>query len=142
MQNPVHPLLFVNVELTLRCNLRCLHCGSTAGDPRPDELDPTRWIGVMEQLASLGCREVCILGGEPFLTPGWFDIASAVCGLGMDLVIITNGWLIEPRVVKQLKDLKGLSRIGSAWTGQRRKPTISSEDGPAPTRGHLMPSGC
>lgn len=117
MLNTIPPLWFVNVELTLRCNLRCLHCGSTAGDTRPGELDAAEWIGVMEQLASLGCREVCILGGEPLLAPGWFDVAAAICDLGMDLVIITNGWLIESRVIRRLQHLERLSRIGVSLDG-------------------------
>lgn len=115
------PLLFVNIELTLRCNLCCLHCGSTAGKPRPDEFRPDQWIPVMEQLAALGCREVCILGGEPLLASGWFDIANAVCGLGMDLVMITNGWLVDPRMVKQLQSLKRLDRIGVSLDGASAK---------------------
>lgn len=110
-------LLFVNVELTLRCNLRCLHCGSTAGKPRQGELEPDEWISIMEQLAVLGCREVCILGGEPLLFPGWFQIAEIICDLGMDLVLITNGWFITPHVVRQFQGLKRLDRIGISLDG-------------------------
>ena len=72
-------LRFVNIELTLRCNLRCLHCGSTAGEPRKDELEAEEWIKLIEDLAQLGCREVCLLGGEPFLASGWCPIPPSLC---------------------------------------------------------------
>lgn len=117
MFNQIPQLLFVNAELTLRCNLRCLHCGSTAGKARSNELEFDGWRSVMRQLAELGCREVCILGGEPLLMPKWFDIARVICDLGMNLVIITNGWLIEQQVVNQLKKLKRLDRIGVSLDG-------------------------
>ena len=110
-------LWFVNVELTLKCNLRCLHCGSTAGNPRKDELQTNEWTSVMEQLAELGCREVCLLGGEPFLMPDWFHIAKTIENLGMGLVLISNGWLINPALVKQLQQIKCLDRIGISLDG-------------------------
>lgn len=115
--NPIPKPWFVNVELTLKCNLRCLHCGATAGSPRKDELQTKEWISVMEQLADLGCREVCLLGGEPFLMPGWFDIAKAIEVLGMDIVFISNGWLIDSALVNQLQQLKTLSRLGISLDG-------------------------
>jgi len=117
MSNQIPQLQFVNMELTLKCNFRCLHCGSTAGKPRSNELKFDEWISVMKQLAELGCREVCILGGEPFLMPEWFAIARIICDLGMNLVIITNGWFIEQQIVDQLKTLKRLDRIGVSLDG-------------------------
>ena len=56
-----YPLMFANIELTLKCNMRCLHCGSTAGKSRARELSLEMWLQVMSQLAGLGCKEVCLL---------------------------------------------------------------------------------
>jgi len=103
---------FVNIELTLGCNLRCLHCGSTAGKPRNDELERQEWISLVKELTELGCREICILGGEPFLAKDWLYIAQSVCDSGMDLVIITNGWCMDQPLVRKLKTLSRLDRIG------------------------------
>jgi len=110
-------LLFVNLELTLRCNLRCLHCGSTAGRPRRAELTTNQWIDVVGQLADLGCQEVCVLGGEPLVRRDWRDVASAICDHGMDLVLITNGWSVDEKVVRQLQKLERLDRIGVSLDG-------------------------
>jgi len=110
--NNASQLMFVNLELTLRCNLNCLHCGSTAGKAREVELHTDEWIFAIKQLAGLGCREVCILGGEPFIMSGWYQIAKAVGFFGMDLVIITNGWYVDQSLVKRLQGIKCLSRIG------------------------------
>lgn len=117
----MYRIVFVNIELTLMCNLSCLHCGSTAGKARHRELDDNEWFSVMEQLAELGCEEVCLLGGEPFVRKGWYDIAEKVVGLGMRLVMITNGWLITPEVIDRLKSLGGVDRIGVSLDGATAK---------------------
>ena len=43
-------------ELTLACNLRCVHCGSRAGRKREDELSTEECLDVVRQLAELGTR--------------------------------------------------------------------------------------
>lgn len=82
-------------ELTLACNLRCSHCGSSAGQARPDELDTNECYRLCEELASLNCRDVCLMGGEPFLRPDCFSVARCVRQLGMDLSFVSNGTLLE-----------------------------------------------
>ena len=101
-----------NVELTLACNLRCRHCGSSAGKPRPDELSTAQWIRVFSDLADLGGDEVCILGGEPLVRPDWEPLCRAVGDVGLGLVLITNGWRIDDEVVRILKGLGHLRRVG------------------------------
>jgi radical SAM protein with 4Fe4S-binding SPASM domain len=115
--NMTYSLLFANIELTLKCNLRCLHCGSTAGKSRKQELSTNKWQEVMTALAQLGCKEVCLLGGEPLLVKDWHHIAEKVGEVGMDLVLITNGWLITPDIIDRLKSLKTLDRIGVSLDG-------------------------
>ena len=51
-------------EATLRCNLRCNHCGSRAGRARPDELSTAECADLFTQLAELGNRCVEGLGDE------------------------------------------------------------------------------
>ena len=40
-------------ETTLRCNMRCIHCGSTAGDEREEELSTAEALDVCCQLIEL-----------------------------------------------------------------------------------------
>ncbi len=102
----------VNVELTLACNLRCRHCGSSAGKPRPDELSTAEWKQVFADLADLGTREACLLGGEPLLRPDWRDLCLAVGDAGMELVLITNGMLLDAGAVRWVAGLPHLGRVG------------------------------
>jgi Y-X(10)_GDL-associated radical SAM protein len=76
---PVH----VVWEITLACNLKCQHCGSRAGRPRPNELSTEECIEVVDQLARLGTREISLIGGEAYLRKDWTEIVRAIRGHGI-----------------------------------------------------------
>ncbi len=78
-------------EVTLRCDLACKHCGSRAGKGRPDELDTAEALGLVDQLADLGVREVSLIGGEVYLRDDWERIAARVAERGMVCGIVTGG---------------------------------------------------
>ncbi len=80
-------------EITLACNLNCIHCGSAAGKARKDELSTEEALQLCEDLKKIECRGVALMGGEPLLRPDWITISQRVHDLEMELSIITNGWL-------------------------------------------------
>lgn len=88
-------------EITLRCNLRCLHCGSSAGEASEKELTTEEAIELCEDLAKLGCENVCLMGGEPFLRDDWFEIAKAIKDLSMEVSFVSNGIIVD-KVLKRL----------------------------------------
>lgn len=51
-------------EITLQCDLACRHCGSRAGQSRPDELSTAEALDLVRQMAELEVKEVAIIGGE------------------------------------------------------------------------------
>ncbi len=79
-------------ELTLACDMHCRHCGSSAGAPRPNELDGDEAKRLVEDLAELGCKKVTLGGGEPTLHPDWSSIASDLVSHGVRTNLISNGW--------------------------------------------------
>ncbi|MBN1860251.1 MAG: radical SAM protein [Candidatus Thermoplasmatota archaeon] len=93
-------------ELTLRCNMRCIHCGSTAGRPREKELNTEDWNTITEQLADLRCKEITLLGGEPFLQPDWYSIASTITTYGINVTIISNASCITSDIILKLRTLE------------------------------------
>jgi radical SAM protein with 4Fe4S-binding SPASM domain len=92
-------------EITLKCNLRCSHCGSSAGLPRPNELNTQECFRLCEELAELGCEDVSLMGGEPFLREDWFSIGQCVKNLGMNLSIVSNGTILE-KYIEKISQLK------------------------------------
>ena len=85
-------------ETTLKCNLRCSHCGSSAGNARSDELDTEECLYLCEQLAELNCDNVAIMGGELFLRDDWYNIARCIKDLGMKLSLVSNGLVVDQHI--------------------------------------------
>jgi MoaA/NifB/PqqE/SkfB family radical SAM enzyme len=81
------------LELTYRCNWRCVFCYN----PRHHDLRGLRgedWLRVLEDLRSLGTLYVALSGGEPLTHPDFFAIARGVRERALALRILTNGALI------------------------------------------------
>jgi len=93
-------------ELTLACNLKCLHCGSTAGGRRAAELGPEEALRLCVDLAAAGTRGVALMGGEPLLRPDFLPIARRVRELGMELSVITNGTVVPAGIFAELAALR------------------------------------
>jgi len=93
-------------ELTLACNLRCLHCGSSAGKARENELTLKEALKLVKDLAELGTHEVCLMGGEPLIRKDWYEIAKEVRNYGMSLSIISNAYNISDDVINKFRKLE------------------------------------
>jgi radical SAM protein with 4Fe4S-binding SPASM domain len=103
-------------EITLRCDLGCLHCGSRAGHARPDELTTEECLDVVAQLAELGVKEVALIGGEAYLRPDWLEIIAAVRRHGMDCTMTTGGRGLTRERIEQAA-AAGLSNVGVSLDG-------------------------
>jgi radical SAM protein with 4Fe4S-binding SPASM domain len=86
-------------EITLKCDLKCNHCGSRAGRARPSELSTDECFDVVRQLAELGTRSITLIGGEAYLRKDWTDIVRCIRDHGMEPTLTTGGRnLTEERV--------------------------------------------
>jgi radical SAM protein with 4Fe4S-binding SPASM domain len=103
-------------ELTLRCNMRCAHCGSVAGAARADELSLEECLGVCDDLGRLGCERLTLLGGEPFLHGHWEEIARRLRENNVVINAITNGYLLDEKLVERVLDA-GFSNLGVSVDG-------------------------
>lgn len=108
----------VGWELTLKCNMKCIHCGSSAGHARPDELTEEDGLKLIEQMAELGTEILTLSGGEPLLHPSWNIYAKKLTDCGINAHIITNGLLLEENINKMLQS--GIKRIGVSLDGTEK----------------------
>lgn len=103
-------------ELTLKCNMRCKHCGSRAGKARKNELTVDECLNIAGQLVDLGCKQVTFIGGEVFLYGGWEKISRKLAENDLDVNIITNGFLLGDEQIAQIKHAR-LVNIGISLDG-------------------------
>jgi len=85
--------------------MRCIHCGSSAGNRRENELSTNEWMDVCRQLADLDCGSIIFSGGEPLLRSDWYEIAQCVTDLNMKFSILSNGLAINEDTVNRLRKL-------------------------------------
>lgn len=93
-------------EITLACCFSCKYCGSKGGKARENELTTRECLGVVGQLKELGCERVSLIGGEVFMRPDWAEIVQAMTESGIQVAIITNGYLFTEQLLRQLKELQ------------------------------------
>ena len=93
-------------ELTLQCNLACLHCGSRAAHARPNELTTAEALDLVQQLADVGIDEVALIGGEAYLRRDWLTIASAIVQRGMLCTMTTGGYGISSKMAQQMREAR------------------------------------
>jgi radical SAM protein with 4Fe4S-binding SPASM domain len=106
-------------EITLACNLRCGHCGSRAGEARPDELTTDEAFVVIDDLVALGCRDVTLAGGEPTLRADWPRLVERLAKQGVKVALISNGltWSAEHT---QTAKAAGIHRLAFSLDGLER----------------------
>ena len=94
------------LELTVRCNEHCLHCGSRCGDITSEELSLEQYKIFLSQVKEdLGTdkKMLCITGGEPLLRRDFFDIMGFAHGLGFHWGMTSNATLITEDIARELK---------------------------------------
>lgn len=117
------------LEVTLRCNMSCIHCGSDADHrERPGALSFEEWCGVVDELKKLGVRHVTLSGGEPFLYPRWRDLVLRIKDRRTGVNFISNGFCVTEDDIRFMKSA-GVEHVGVSLDGDeqthdfiRRKP--------------------
>ena len=97
----------VALNLTERCNLACAHCYLDARHLREggqDELSTADIKRVLGEIADVGPEAMVVLtGGEPTLRPDLPDLAEHASGLGLMVVVGTNGMSLTAARVASLQ---------------------------------------
>lgn len=105
-------------EITLACCFNCRYCGSRAGRARESELTTSECLRVADELIELGCKRVSVIGGEVFMRRDWKDIVMRLTSGGIDVNIITNGFLFNEKIINDLKD-SGIESVSVSLDGAR-----------------------
>jgi 7,8-dihydro-6-hydroxymethylpterin dimethyltransferase len=86
------PLRELWIHLTQRCNMACRHCLFASSPEQRLELASGEALTRVDQAGEMGCRLFALTGGEPFIHPGFSDLADAILKRPeTHLVVLTNG---------------------------------------------------
>jgi radical SAM protein with 4Fe4S-binding SPASM domain len=99
---PFHAQLYIEH----RCHLKCQHCfEDEETHPTNDRLSLAEIERVLTELASLGCLQLTITGGEIFLRKDVFEILAIAKRLRFQTTLFTSGTLITREKAAKLKEL-------------------------------------
>ena len=82
-------------EITYGCNLRCVHCLSSSGRRRPEELSTSEAKRLIDEWAAIKVFYINVGGGEPMSRRDFFELMDHALDRGIGVKFSTNGTLID-----------------------------------------------
>jgi radical SAM protein with 4Fe4S-binding SPASM domain len=95
--------LGVHLDVTYRCNERCVHCYLDHDDK--GEMTTAEIKGVLNQLADAGTFFLTLSGGEVLMRRDFFEILEHARRLLFNVRIKTNAVMIREKEARRLRDL-------------------------------------
>ena len=125
--------LNVSLELTLNCNIRCLHCynldrddphqqqhaacGSGNADRRKPDLSLDEILQLLSDLRDAGCLILGLTGGEVLTYPHLFAVLDRARELNLAVQLLTNGTMLQPGVAARLASYRNLLGVSISLYG-------------------------
>jgi SynChlorMet cassette radical SAM/SPASM protein ScmE len=91
--------------ITRRCNLRCLHCGSSGEQMLREDMSTKELLGVLDELARCKIFHISISGGEPLMHPDFFVIVDGIMQRPLRWQLDTNATLVTEDIAERLQRL-------------------------------------
>jgi radical SAM protein with 4Fe4S-binding SPASM domain len=93
----------VHLDITYRCNERCVHCYLDHDDH--GEMTTAEIRGLLDQLADAGVFLLTISGGEVLMRRDFFEIVAYARRLLFNVKIKTNGVMIHEEEARRIREL-------------------------------------
>ncbi|MEM0372373.1 MAG: radical SAM protein [archaeon] len=97
-------LLEVYIEITNKCNLKCIHCLADSNLKASNELTMSEVLFFLNNISKRGVERVTFTGGEPFTRNDFLKVIKKT-PKGLSIKIMTNGTLLTSEQIRYLKDL-------------------------------------
>ena len=101
----------LQVHVSRRCNLECLHCYSSSGPGFHDELAAELLCSAITDAAAEGYNVVGISGGEPLMYRPLRQVLLHARALDLITTVTTNGMLLDGRRIASLTGAANLIAI-------------------------------
>lgn len=110
------------LEITPRCNLSCIHCGSRCDEhAQTSEVSLDEYRELLARVGeAFGCGVFIVLtGGEPMLRTDIYELGALIRDLGFSWGMTTNATLIDPEAAQRLI-ASGLRTVSVSIDGAER----------------------
>lgn len=93
------------IELTSRCNERCVHC-YIPHKYKLYDITPELYYNVLDQLKDMNVLSVTLSGGEPMLHPHFLEFLKAAQKCDFSVNILSNLTLLNDDIIATMKDTR------------------------------------
>lgn len=98
-----HPTLETfHIELTSKCNERCIHC-YIPHQYKNTDIKPELMKSVLKQCSEMGVLTVIFSGGEPMLHPNFIEFLKYAKDLDLQVTVLSNLTLLTDDIIGALK---------------------------------------
>lgn len=103
------PPVTMEINVTNRCNQKCLSCWQRNDNINYDELPEGKWLDIVKEAGRLGVKEIRLPGsGEPLIRKDLvLKIMEESKEHGMNGLLITNGTLFDSHLIERI--------VGMGW---------------------------
>ncbi|GMO42318.1 MAG: hypothetical protein Pg6C_03780 [Treponemataceae bacterium] len=105
-----HKLITVQLELTSRCNERCVHC-YIPHEWKTRNMDSALLMSLLDQCRDMGVEQVTFSGGEPMLHDNFWDILDKADFHGFKIRVFSNLTLLDDTKIMRLKTMRHIHEI-------------------------------
>ena len=111
--------LYLQFELTARCNLMCRMCyiASNSEENHRRELSAAKWLEIARQARDSGLMVANITGGEPLMKEDFWELHDGLTKLGVVYTLNTNGTTMTKESVKRLAQSPPFRVLVSVYGG-------------------------
>ncbi|PPK80666.1 radical SAM protein with 4Fe4S-binding SPASM domain [Lacrimispora xylanisolvens] len=92
----------IDISLTRRCQLNCIHCNMDANINNKNEIEPEQWYSIFDQLEENKAMKITVSGGEPLMYPYINNIIDNLSNRNLLKVLLTNGVAITNEIAEKL----------------------------------------
>lgn len=115
-------------EITMGCNMRCKHCGSSCESALEGELTTEEALNLCDDLGKLGFKWITLSGGEPTTRKDWDLIAKRLNENNIIPNMITNGWSLNEELIDKAVNA-GINTIAISIDGLENTHDIIRKEG-------------
>lgn len=90
------------IELTSRCNERCVHC-YIPHESKIADIDPHLFYDVLDQCRDIGVLTLTLSGGEPLLHPNFIEFMQKAKEYDFSINVLSNLTLLNNEIIAEMK---------------------------------------
>jgi len=125
-------LMSLQIELSSRCNERCVHC-YIPHENKISDIDLAFFYDVLDQCRDMGLLSLSLSGGEPMIHKQFLEFVRRAKDYDFSLNILSNLTLLNDEIIAEMQANRLSSVQVSLYSACGRRSMTQSPNSPAPS---------